>query len=40
MVTPQVVGGVLVVIRHPARGESPAVAELQVRDGRRVPAGP
>jgi hypothetical protein len=27
---------VLVVIRYPARGEFPAVAEVQVRDARRV----
>ena len=36
VVAPQVVEGELVVIRHPARGEFPAVAELQVRDARRV----
>ena len=35
-VAPRAVEGVLVVIRHPARGEFPAVAELQVRDARRV----
>ena len=34
--TSQVVGGVPVVIRHPARGEFPAVVELQGRDARRV----
>ena len=33
---PIVVEGVLVVIRHPARGEFPAVVELQVREARRV----
>jgi hypothetical protein len=33
---PVVVEGVLVVIRHPARGEFPAVVELQVRQARRV----
>ena len=33
---PIVVEGVLVVIRHPARGEFPAVIELQVREARRV----
>ena len=31
-----VVEGVLVVIRHPARGEFPAVVELQVREARKV----
>jgi hypothetical protein len=31
---PQVVEGVLVLIRHPARGEFPAVVELQVREAR------
>jgi hypothetical protein len=31
-----VVEGVLVVIRHPAQGEFPAVVELQVREARRV----
>jgi hypothetical protein len=35
-VAPQVVEGVLVVIRHPARREFPAVVELQVRDARRA----
>ena len=30
------VEGVLAVIRHPARGEFPAVVELQVREARRV----
>jgi hypothetical protein len=33
---PIVVEGELVVIRHPARGEFPAVVELQVRDARRI----
>jgi hypothetical protein len=33
---PVVVEGVLVVIRHPARGEFRAVVELQVREARRV----
>ena len=33
---PIVVAGVLVVIRHPARGEFRAVVELQVRKARRV----
>jgi hypothetical protein len=33
---PVVVEGVLVVIRHPRRGEFPAVVELQVRAARRV----
>ena len=33
---PIVVEGELVVIRHPAREEFPAVVELQVRDARRV----
>ena len=33
---PIVVEGVLVVIRHPARGQFPAVVELQVREARRV----
>jgi len=36
VVAPQVVGGVLVLIRHPAPDEFPAVAELQVREARRV----
>jgi hypothetical protein len=36
VVQPIVVEGVLVVIRHPARGEFPAVVELQVRDARRI----
>ena len=36
VLAPQVVEGELVVIRHPARGEFPAVTELQVRDARRV----
>src|SRR5215470_9484236 len=36
VLAPQVVGGVLGVIRHTARGEFPAVVELQVRDARRV----
>src|SRR5262245_66450922 len=35
-VAPQVVGGVPVLTRHPARGAFPAVAELPVRDARRV----
>jgi len=33
---PVVVEGELVVIRHPARGEFPAVVELQVREARLV----
>ena len=33
---PIVVEGELVVIRHAARGEFPAVVELQVREARRV----
>ena len=33
---PVVVEGVLLVIRHPARGEFRAVVELQVREARRV----
>jgi len=33
---PIVVEGVLVVIRHPVRGQFPAVVELQVREARRV----
>ena len=37
VVAPQVVEGVLLVIRHPAPGEFAAVAELQVRDARRMP---
>ncbi|MBI1915627.1 MAG: hypothetical protein HYS12_12980 [Planctomycetes bacterium] len=36
VVEPVVVEGVLVVIRPPARGEFPAVVELQVREARRV----
>ena len=36
VVAPVVVEGVLVVIRHPARGQFPAVVELQVREARRV----
>jgi hypothetical protein len=36
VVAPQVVGGVLVVTRHPARGEFAAAVELRVRDARRV----
>ena len=36
VVQPLVVEGVLTVIRHPARGEFPAVVELQVREARRV----
>jgi len=35
-VKPLVVEGVLVVIRHPPRGEFGAVVELQVREARRV----
>jgi hypothetical protein len=33
---PLVVEGVLVVIRHPARGQFRAVVEVQVREARRV----
>ena len=33
---PLVVEGELVVIRHPARGQFPAVVELQVREARLV----
>ena len=33
---PIIVEGILVVIRHPARGEFRAVVELQVREARRV----
>ena len=33
---PVVVEGVLTVIRHRVRGQFPAVAELQVREARRV----
>ena len=33
---PVVVEGVLTVIQHPARGQFPAVIELQVREARRV----
>ena len=36
LVQPIFVEGVLVVIRHPARGAFPAVLELQVREPRRV----
>ena len=36
VLAPIVVEGVLRVIRHPARGEFPAVVELQVRKARRV----
>jgi hypothetical protein len=36
VLAPQVVEGELVVIRHPARGEFPAVTELQVRHARRL----
>jgi len=36
VLAPQVVEGVRVLIRHPARGAFPAVAEPQVRDARRV----
>ena len=32
-----VVEGEVAVIRHPARGQFPAVVELQVREARRVP---
>ena len=39
MLAPQVVEGVLEVIRHPAPGEFPAVAQLQGRDARRVRPG-
>jgi len=39
VVAPQVVEGVLVLTRHPARGQFPAVTELQVRDARRVRPG-
>jgi hypothetical protein len=36
VVQPIVVEGLLVVIRHPARGQFRAVVELQVREARRV----
>jgi hypothetical protein len=36
MTTPDKVKGVLVVIRHAARGQFRAVVELQVREARRV----
>jgi hypothetical protein len=36
IVAPVVVEGMLTVIRHPARGEFPAIVELQVREARRV----
>ena len=36
VLAPLVVEGVLVVIRHPAWGEFPAVVELQVRGAERV----
>ena len=36
VLAPIVVEGVLVVIRHPARGEFPAVVESKVREARRV----
>jgi hypothetical protein len=36
VVQPVVVEGVLVVIRHPARGQFPAVVEVQVQEARRV----
>ena len=36
ILAPIVVEGELVVIRHPARGQFPAVVELQVRGARRV----
>ena len=36
ILAPIVVEGVLVVIRHPARGQFPAVVELQLREARRV----
>ena len=36
VLAPIVVEGVLVVIRYPARGQFPAVVELQVREARRV----
>ena len=32
-----IVEGVLVLIRHPARGQFRAVVELQVREARRTP---
>ena len=35
IVAPIVVEGELVVIRHPARGQFPAVVEVQVREARR-----
>ena len=37
ILAPITIEGVLVVIRHPARGQFPAVVELQVREARRVP---
>jgi hypothetical protein len=37
LLKPIVVEGVLVIIRHPARGPFPAVVELKVRDARRLP---
>jgi hypothetical protein len=36
VVAPTVVEGVLLVIRHLARGGFPAVVELQVREARKV----
>src|SRR5262245_12809983 len=36
VLAPIVVEGELTVIRHPARGQCPAVVELQVRGARRV----
>jgi len=36
VLAPIVVEGELVVIRHPARGQFPAVVELQLREARRV----
>ena len=36
VVQPIVVEGVLTVIRHPTRGQFPAVVELQVREARLV----
>ncbi|HKB38515.1 MAG TPA: hypothetical protein VKD72_18880 [Gemmataceae bacterium] len=36
VVAPLVVEGEVVVIRHPPRGQFPAVTELQVREARRV----
>src|SRR5262249_8545117 len=36
LLAPSVVEGVVVVIRHPARGQFRAVVEVQVREARRV----